>query len=165
MFGSPLPPVVCRRAYAIFMLFVFVCVQWCPTNILLCFCFVCVPLVYPKLPVSLDCPFLIVPSIFSNVYLYTMYRKVQIIQTGMTQKEQSCLTIGMEWTLLPLPHECAPDTKEPFPLKLLSWIQMSKKKVCNILYVYTHNGGVHVHRILIFIKYLIMTGSWTHVIF
>jgi hypothetical protein len=30
----------------------------------------------------------------------------------------------------------------------------------NIVYdVYTHNGGVHVHRILIFIKYLIMTGS------
>ena len=27
--------------------------------------------------------------------------------------------------------------------------------------MYTHNGGVHVHRILIFIKYLIMTGSWT----
>jgi hypothetical protein len=26
--------------------------------------------------------------------------------------------------------------------------------------VYTHNGGVHVHKILIFIKYLIMTGSW-----
>jgi hypothetical protein len=25
----------------------------------------------------------------------------------------------------------------------------------------THNGGVHVYRILIFIKYLIMTGSWT----
>ena len=32
----------------------------------------------------------------------------------------------------------------------------------NILHgVYTHNGGVHVHRILIFIKYLIMAGSWT----
>ena len=29
----------------------------------------------------------------------------------------------------------------------------------NILYdVYAHNGGVHVHMILIFIKYLIMTG-------
>ena len=27
--------------------------------------------------------------------------------------------------------------------------------------VYTHNGGVHVHKILISIKYLIMTGSWT----
>ena len=26
--------------------------------------------------------------------------------------------------------------------------------------VYTHNGDVHVHMILIFIKYLIMTGSW-----
>ena len=27
--------------------------------------------------------------------------------------------------------------------------------------VYTHNGGVDIHRILIFIKYLIMTGSWS----
>ena len=26
-------------------------------------------LVYPMLPVSLDCPFLIVPSVFSNVFL------------------------------------------------------------------------------------------------
>jgi hypothetical protein len=31
--------------------------------------------------------------------------------------------------------------------------------------VYTHNGGMHVHRILIFIKYLIMTGSWTWLFF
>ena len=31
--------------------------------------------------------------------------------------------------------------------------------------VYTHNGGVHVHRILIYIKYLIMTGSWTQSFF
>ena len=29
-------------------------------------------LVYPMLPVSLDCPFLIAPSIFSNVYLLVM---------------------------------------------------------------------------------------------
>jgi hypothetical protein len=27
--------------------------------------------VYPMLPVSLDCPFLIAPSVFSNVYIYT----------------------------------------------------------------------------------------------
>ena len=27
-------------------------------------------LVYPMLPVSLDCPFLIVPSVFSNIYSY-----------------------------------------------------------------------------------------------
>ena len=40
----------------------FVCVQWCPTHIMLCFCFVSLRLVYPMLPVSLDCPFLITPS-------------------------------------------------------------------------------------------------------
>ena len=27
-------------------------------------------LVYPVLPVSLDCPFLIAPSVFSNIYFY-----------------------------------------------------------------------------------------------
>ena len=37
-----------------------------PNNVL-CFCFVCLRLVYPTLPVSLDCPFLIAPSVFSNV--------------------------------------------------------------------------------------------------
>jgi hypothetical protein len=34
-----------------------------------CFCFAGPHLVYPMLPVSLDCPFLIVPSVFLNVYL------------------------------------------------------------------------------------------------
>jgi len=38
-------------------------------HILLCFCFVGLRLVYPMLPVSLDCSFLIAPSVFSNVYL------------------------------------------------------------------------------------------------
>jgi hypothetical protein len=33
-----------------------------------CSCFVCLRLVYPVLPVSFDCPVLITPSIFSNVY-------------------------------------------------------------------------------------------------
>ena len=33
------------------------------------FCFVFLCLVYPMLPVSLDCPFLIASSVFSNVYL------------------------------------------------------------------------------------------------
>ena len=33
------------------------------------FC-VCLRLVYPMLPVSLDCLFLIVPLVFSNVYLH-----------------------------------------------------------------------------------------------
>jgi hypothetical protein len=33
MFGSSLPPVVCRRAPVLFVLFVFVCVLWCPIRI------------------------------------------------------------------------------------------------------------------------------------
>ena len=38
-------------------------------HILCCvFCFVFLCLVYPMLPVSADCPFLIAPSVFSNVY-------------------------------------------------------------------------------------------------
>jgi hypothetical protein len=36
----------------------------------LCFCFDLLRLVYPMLLVSLDCPFLIAPSVFFNVYLY-----------------------------------------------------------------------------------------------
>ena len=56
MFGSSLPPVVCRRAHVLFTLFVFVYVWWCPW--LCCvFCFVFLRLVYPMLPVSLDFPF------------------------------------------------------------------------------------------------------------
>jgi hypothetical protein len=39
------------------------------------FCFVCLRPVYPMLPVSLDCPFLIAPSVFSNIY----YRPVSCV--------------------------------------------------------------------------------------
>ena len=52
-----------------FTLFLFVCIYWYPTHIVLCFCFVFLRLVYAMLPVSLDCPFLIGPLVFSNVYL------------------------------------------------------------------------------------------------
>ena len=40
-----------------------------PAHILLCFYDICLRLVYPMLSVYLDYPFLIAPSIFSNVYL------------------------------------------------------------------------------------------------
>ena len=72
--SSSLPPVVCKRAHVILTLFVFDSTQWCPTHIVLCFCFSssCVPyvvsffvlctqccqflrLVYPMLPVSSSC--------------------------------------------------------------------------------------------------------------
>jgi hypothetical protein len=37
-------------------------------NIVLCFCFVFLRLVYTMLPISLDCSFVIAPSVFSNIY-------------------------------------------------------------------------------------------------
>ena len=70
MFGSSLPPVVCRSAHVLFTLFAFVGVYWCPPLIVcvcVCVC-VCVflRLVYPMLTVSLDCPFSIAPSVISK---------------------------------------------------------------------------------------------------
>jgi hypothetical protein len=58
MFGSSLPPIVCRRAHVLSTLFVLACIYWCPTHIVLCLRFVYHRLVYPMLPISLDCPFL-----------------------------------------------------------------------------------------------------------
>ena len=64
-FSSSLPPVQCRRVHVLFTLFVFACVQWCPTHIVLCFCFVfsscCVPYVVSVSGLSI--------LVFSNVYL------------------------------------------------------------------------------------------------
>ena len=42
----------------------------------LCFCFVFLRLVYPMLPISLDCPFLIAPSVFSTFFF--TYRRLFI---------------------------------------------------------------------------------------
>ena len=69
MFGSSLPPIVCSSAHVLFTLFVFAYVQWCPTHIVLWCWFVLIRFVRPMLPISLDCPFLIVPSVSFNVYL------------------------------------------------------------------------------------------------
>ena len=68
MFGSCLPPLVYGRAHALFTLFVIAYVYWCPTHIVLCFLFVCIRLMYPMVPLSLDCSFFIATSVFSNVY-------------------------------------------------------------------------------------------------
>jgi len=40
------------------------------THIALCLCFVFLRLVHSMLPVSMNCPFWIVASLFSNVYLH-----------------------------------------------------------------------------------------------
>jgi hypothetical protein len=68
MLGSSWSPIVCRRGNVLFRLFVLGYVWRCPTHIVLCFCCVCIRFVYHMLPVSVDCPFLIAPSAFSNVY-------------------------------------------------------------------------------------------------
>ena len=69
MFGSLLPPVVNKRAlYLIYFNCVYLRIVvsniYC---VVLCFAFL--RLVYLMLPVSLDCQFLIAPSVFSHVYL------------------------------------------------------------------------------------------------
>ena len=49
-----------RMSYLRYLcLFVFVCVQWCSTHLVLCFCFVFLRLVYLMLPIALDFPIFI----------------------------------------------------------------------------------------------------------
>ena len=67
MFGSSLPPVDCRRARVLFQYMCCFCLR------IVVFCFL--RLVYPILPVFLDCPFLIAHSVFSNVYLTGLWIK------------------------------------------------------------------------------------------
>jgi hypothetical protein len=76
MFVSTLPLVVCGRARLIYftssclwegssyLCYLSLCIVVSNTYIVLCFS-LC--LVYPMLPVPLDCPLLIAPSVFSNV--------------------------------------------------------------------------------------------------
>jgi hypothetical protein len=69
MFSSCIPPVICKRAHVLLTLFVFVCVKWCPTKLccaLVLFFFVLCILCSQFLWIVL---FLIVPSVFSNVYI------------------------------------------------------------------------------------------------
>jgi len=60
MFGSSLPSVACLRAYVFFKIFCSLVVSNS----------YCVVFVFVLLQVSLDCPSLIAPSVFSNVYLH-----------------------------------------------------------------------------------------------
>jgi hypothetical protein len=58
---SSLLQVVCRRTRVFLTLFVFACI--------LCFCFAFLRFMCTMLLIYLNCPFLIAPSVFSNVYL------------------------------------------------------------------------------------------------
>ena len=88
MFESSFPPFVCGRVHVLLVLFVWIFVLGGVQGILCCgfvcfssscvpyvasfsvLCFVCLRLVYPVLPVSLDYPIVIALSVFSNVYMY-----------------------------------------------------------------------------------------------
>ena len=64
--------VVCGRAHVLFAFSVFVSAQWCLTHIVLCFWFFFVLCFL----VFLDCPFLIAPSVFFNVYFIKWKKKI-----------------------------------------------------------------------------------------
>ena len=93
MLGSSLPSVVCKTVHALFTLFLFVCLYWFPTHIVLRFCSVLLRFVYLMLPVSLYCPFLIAPSVFSIVYLqhkhtnHNFKMKIHITQVIQIRKK------------------------------------------------------------------------------
>ena len=53
----------------LFIFSVFVCAEWCPTRIVLCFSLDFLGIVYAILPVLLDCPFLVPSSVVAYVYL------------------------------------------------------------------------------------------------
>ena len=61
--------------------------------------------VYPMLSVSLDCSFLITPSVFSNVYLFVCFRPVSCVPnvaSVLCAKCYQCLCIVYSWWYLQL---------------------------------------------------------------
>ena len=63
----------CRRAH-VFLCYLYLFAYSGVQHIVCCvFVFFVLCLVYQMFPVSLDCPFLIVPSVFSDVYLLTRH--------------------------------------------------------------------------------------------
>ena len=75
MFGSSLPPVVCRRAHVLFTLFVLVCALWCPTHIVLWFFLFFFPSSIVLYIASFSgfsvfyCPFVILLHLFKHMWL------------------------------------------------------------------------------------------------
>ena len=84
-----LPPDVCRMAHVIYV--ISICLPIVLSNsycVVFMFCFpsVCAPYV----AVSLDCPFLIVPSVFSNVYVVFWCHVKIVIKGNSSAIKQSC---------------------------------------------------------------------------
>ena len=82
LFGLSLPPVVCRRRSCLIYV---ICVCWhigVYKHVVFCFCFDFLLLVYPMFQVSLDCSFVIAPSVLSHVLLpsswFVMFLQISI---------------------------------------------------------------------------------------
>jgi hypothetical protein len=74
----------CFRRGACLIYVIFVCLSVVVSNtycvvFLFCLSSFLLRLVYPMLPVSLDCPFFIAPSVFSNVYLSKQNSQTQLM--------------------------------------------------------------------------------------
>ena len=60
---------------------------------------------YPMLPVSLDCPFLVAPSVFSNAQLYLIYLKaVLAFKVNKNVKNMKKMQIQYTICYLPITH-------------------------------------------------------------
>jgi hypothetical protein len=72
---------------------------------ILCCVFVFLRLVYPMLLVSLDCPFLIAPSVFSNIYLVQLFASclVSCVNHNINRRyvAQTQWTRLIDWFLMP----------------------------------------------------------------
>ena len=87
-------------------------------GLMLCNCFVFLRLLCPMLPVSLDCPMLIVPSVFSNVYPLRL--KCSGKQTLPPPPTPPRLKCSGEQTLPPPPRlKCSGKQTLPPPKELL----------------------------------------------
>jgi len=75
MFGSSLPPVVCRRAHVLFTLFVFVCAVMVNTYCVV-FLFYFLHRVYPIVQFIWIVHFFIAPSVFFNIYCNKAWHSV-----------------------------------------------------------------------------------------
>ena len=82
-----IPPVVCRKARVLSTSFVIV-YAYCGVQHNLCCVFVLFFLVLCDFCCQFDCPFLIAPSIFSNVYILLAWRLTILNQSTM----RFCLT-------------------------------------------------------------------------
>ena len=87
--------------------------------------FISLRFVYPLLSVSLDCPFLIAPLVFSNVYYNIAFRSV--ICEGLTFYSHVEITVMTDGNISPRGEVLAPNTSLLPPLLLQIFYKAKQK--------------------------------------